>query len=154
MNTQDVEGVAAPGDWGKDPLRAPDVREGDRILFSEHGRIVENVDHRSHYFRLVQRETFQFILMVKHGGGQEEIDNYSIRKLVTPLKALDSDARYLLMYAVHSAWREGQIIGRNKTAETYRAAFIEGRLKKRKMPNRNTVKVWIEPRPYNPAAPS
>jgi len=117
------------------------------LLFSEHGRIIDNIDHRSHYFRLVKKETGDFALLVEHGGGREEILGWFLRKLIIPLNSLDSDNRYRLLYAVFQSNKEGKLDGRDRAASVYRHAFIEGRLKKRKMPRSSEVKVWIESRP-------
>ena len=48
---------------------------------------------------------------------------------------------------VHTAGHGGFKLSheRNLKVPTYRRAFAEGRLKKRKMPAQGKVKVWIEP---------
>lgn len=131
--------------WGAEEWRAPDARPTDEILYSECGRIVDNVDHRSHYFRLVKREDGSFSLIVKHGGGQEEISGWFLRKILGAMAALSPDARYLLMYSIFQANRDGKNEGRDKTVAIYRNSFVEGRLKKRKVRNSTAYKVWIEP---------
>ena len=35
--------------------------------------------------------------------------------------------------------------GAQDAARTYREAFVDGRLKKRRLPSKNATKVWIEP---------
>jgi hypothetical protein len=47
--------------------------------------------------------------------------------------------------AIYHAQADSRRAGADSTAAEYRRAFAEGRLKKRKMPARGAVKVWIEP---------
>jgi hypothetical protein len=133
--------------WGAEPERAPDVAEGETILFSECGRVLNNIDYRSHYFRLIKGEYGDVVLLVKHGGGQERIREHLLRKIVKTLELLDSDNRYMTLYAVFQAYREGKKHGEEVTAMKYREAFVSGRLKKRKVRNSSSVKVWIKARP-------
>lgn len=139
MTTETVE-----RNWGAEEWRAPDVNEGETILFSECGRILGNVDYRSHYFRLVKCEFGGFALLVKHGGGQERLEEYCIRKIVPALACLDSDNRYLTMYAVYQAYQTGHRAGYAKGTALFRDAFAAGRLKKRKIRNSSQTRVWIE----------
>lgn len=135
--------------WGVEEWRAPELKTGDTILFSECGRVLSggsnyDVDYRSHYFRLVKEEYGSIALLVKHGAGQERISEHLLRKIIPGLNALDSDNHYLLLYAVYQSHREGKKAGTDETTQRYRKAFVEGRLKKRKMPGRDAFKVWIE----------
>jgi hypothetical protein len=41
--------------------------------------------------------------------------------------------------------REAMTLGAEETAARYRRAFVEGRLKKRKLRGQDSMKVWIEP---------
>ena len=59
--------------WGAETWRQPSIKEGDTVLFSEHGRIIGNVDRRSHWFKLVKAQYGPMALLVKHGGGEEPI---------------------------------------------------------------------------------
>lgn len=132
--------------WGAEEGRAPDIEPNEIILFSECGRVLNKVCYRSHYFRIVKSEYGSISLLVKHGGGQERITEWLLSKILAALEILDSDNRYLLMYAVYQSWREGKREGVEKTSTHYRQAFVEGRLRKRKLPKLSAVKVWIEDR--------
>lgn len=128
--------------WGAEEWRAPDILPTDTLLFSECGRILDKVDYRSHYFRVVKGEYAPIALLVKHGGGQERIEDHFLRRILPSLKLLDSDNRYLLMYTVYQAFTEGRREGAKQTTAHFQLAFVEGRLKKRKC--KTTTKIWIE----------
>ena len=63
-----------------EPWRAPAVQADETLLYCEHGRILHRtgpngVDYRSHWFRIVkQTDGGKFLLLVKHGGGEERIE--------------------------------------------------------------------------------
>lgn len=138
--------------WGAEPWRAPTLGKDDVALFSEHGRVIHPkagrtaVDFRSHWLILVKNIIF-YALLVKHGGGEERIviNGFAIENgLVPTLESADSDTRYLLLYALYSTHQKATRLSAEKTASLYRKAFAEGRLKKRKQRNSETVKVWID----------
>lgn len=136
--------------WGAEEWRAPQLEEGDTLLFSECGRVVkahtyghdrDGIDYRSHYFRIVKRHGACYLL-VKHGGGQEGFRlDYRAAQFFAPL---DSTERYLLMHTFYNTHAHARRSATRETAETYQRAFAEGRLKKRKVRGTETVKVWIE----------
>jgi hypothetical protein len=141
--------------WGADPRRAPTLQEGDELLYDECGRVHEKgtwgnsancgIDYRSHYFRIVKAQYGGCWLLVKHGGGEERIQlDYNVHHVKLIFDLLCSDRRYLLMHMLHSVHREALKQGQDDTARHYQKAFIEGRLKKRKLPKQDAVKVWIE----------
>ena len=134
-------------DWGNDPRHAPklSLEEGDEILFSEHGRVLNNVCYRAFYFSLVKDQYGGHALCVSHGAGEERINGHHFRLAVAAMKNLDSDNRFRLMFALFDQHRESKRAGRNEAITTYQNAFVEGRLKKRKLPKQNRVKVWIVP---------
>lgn len=142
--------------WGAEAWRAPDLKEGDALLFDECGRIVEagtyghgsnGIDYRSHYFRIVAAQYGGCYLLVKHGGGQERIQlDYSVARARQFFEPLDSTQRYLLMHMLHSVHRKAQDEATKETATAYRAAFADGRLRKRKHRGTEGYKVWIEHR--------
>jgi hypothetical protein len=57
----------------------------------------------------------------------------------------DRGAFWLCWYLIDVA-RSAHAAGRQEAAKEYREAFVDGRLKKRKLPARDDVKVWIEPK--------
>ncbi len=140
QNTKEVN-------WGADIRRAPEVKDGETIVFSECGRSLNNVCYRSHYFRIVKPEFGPHELLVKHGGGQERFSlgyGDTVPSMISTLGKMDSDTRYLAIYLMYDIRKDA---GRHATAETaakYERAFVDGKLKKRKLPRQGRVKVWIE----------
>ena len=126
--------------------RAPTPKDDEDVIFSEHGRIINNVCHRSFWFMLVKGK-YHVALLVKHGGGQERIDLHHYHdENLRALSVLSSDDRFMVfstMLAIkHDAEREAE----DSTSARYRQAFAENRLHKRKNRGSNTVKIWIEPK--------
>jgi hypothetical protein len=140
--------------WGAEAWRAPTLQDGDVVLYSECGRIIEactyghghnGVDYRSHYFTVVKREFGGCCLLVKHGGGEERFEiDYSASRAAQFLEPFDSNARYLLMHMLYQVHRKAAQEATAKTASIYKSAFIAGTLKKRKVRGQQAVKVWIE----------
>jgi hypothetical protein len=136
--------------WEKEPWRAPTLVDGDELIFCEHGRILDaqtdrGVDCRSHWFRVVKSRLGLYLLLVKHGGGEEHIPFGYSRRTVEALHPLSSDARYWLLHEFYRMHRDSREITVRETVTRYQKAFVDGRLKKRKLPARGVVKVWIEP---------
>ena len=131
------------------PLSAPAVEERDTILFDEPGRCSPQVngkgqtDYHSYHFRMVDSGHGHYWLLVRHGGGQERFDmGYSFTRLAEVLALLpDSDARYLMLMALYSARRDGDKAGCSRTQDYWHSAASEKRIKTRKMPGRDAVKV-------------
>lgn len=118
------------GTYGIDG-RAPAVPEGGLMLYDEPGRC-GGIDSHSHHFRVVDNrgDGRHFVLLVRHGGGDESIAIGGPRGLVAAIgTAKDSDARYWLcqwfyhhrQYAIRDAvqderrkWREAAVEKRIK----------------------------------------
>lgn len=130
--------------WGAEPWRAPAIGKDDALIFSECGRVLDNVDYRSHWFVLTKCHSFYFLL-VKHGGGEERLQIGWSDRLAQALAAVDSDNRYLLMHTMHKINSSAKQYAWDNANATYKKAFAEGRLKKRKVRGQAAVKVWIEP---------
>lgn len=129
-----------------DAWRAPIVPEGSEIIFDEPGRIANNIDFSSHYFRCTRSGHYgPLVLHVKHGGGEESVKlGYGHTGTEATLAALDSDARYLMLHQLYSVARDARTAATERTSYAYKVAFAEGRLKKRKLPRQNQTKVWVE----------
>ena len=86
-------------------------------------------------------------LRVKHGAGEEQwqIDSCSAA-VVEALSKLESNDRYFILFAIMRAHQSSKQNATDITALRYKEAFVEGRLKKRKLRGQNLVKVWIEDR--------
>jgi hypothetical protein len=139
--------------YGAEPWRAPDLAEGDTLLYSECGRIIKahtyghgsnGVDYRSHYFRVVKNGSYCYLL-VKHGAGRERIQiDYSAQRAAQFFDHLDTNESYLLMHMLFSLYKQTRRDAEAATAATYKSAFISGKLKKRKARGQDSVKVWID----------
>lgn len=125
------------------PVNAPELAEGETMLFDEPGRC-GGIDSHSHHYRVVKWHS-QYLLAVRHGGGVERI---ALRLYGNGQKemlaSLDSNARYWLLNEIHSVYREAERAGQQKEGARWHKAAVEKRIKTRKMPNRDQVKVWIE----------
>jgi len=132
--------------WGDDPLRAPTLQDGDIIIIDACGRVINNVCYRSHYFRLVGVKHGGSALLVKHGGGEQRINlKWPPRQLIEGLRDMEPEAQYLALHLIHKISGDAARDAAGNTAKLYEQAFVDGRLKKRKMPRQQAVKVWIEP---------
>lgn len=131
--------------YGAQAWRQPDIAEGDTVLYSECGRIMDHTDYRSHWYMLVKPRIGFYTLLVKHGGGQERITLTYSDHIARALGQLDSDARYFMLHTLHDSYRVGESVGYENGITEYRRAFVDGRLKKRKERNSNRYKVFIEP---------
>lgn len=129
------------------PVDPPTLKERDTLLFDEPGRC-GGMDSHCHHYRLVNNCGLE--LLVRHGGGEERI-HVSLPRGFS-FDGLDSNTRYWMLNAIFHAHSNGERQGADKTAQKYRKAFVDGRLKKRKLPAQGSVKVWIEPEPYTAAA--
>jgi len=132
--------------WGAEPGRAPDIQPGDEIIFDECGRVLGSTDYRSHWFRLVKDQYGSPYMLVKHGAGQERIKVGWSKRLYSALAGMDSDSRYFMLHTLYRMRTDALREASTETAREYRAAFVEGRLRKRKLPSKGTHKVWIEAR--------
>lgn len=137
--------------WHLDPRRAPTLNDDDTLIFDEHGRILRDVDgrngtdYRSHWFRLVKPKYGFYMLLVHHGGGEERMTLGWSRRIVAALDNITSDNRYYLLHTFYKVASDARSAGVETATDRYRKAHAEGRLKKRKMPGRDSFKVWIEP---------
>jgi hypothetical protein len=124
--------------WGAELWRQPDSLEGDTVLFSECGRITNGVDFRSHWFKLVQPQYGPYALLVKHGGGVERIPlgyGYIMNATLDALTQASSDARYVMLHCLFNIHQAARRRAQEETAARYEAAFLDGRLKRRKRHN-------------------
>lgn len=140
MKTRDIRNE----DW-----RAPQVPDGEVLLFDEPGRVLDlksdggnfDVCYSAYHFRVTKRHGIA-TLRVRHGGGEESwrLGGAMDRALAE----MDSDTRFFALHAImdahHEAWKRACEYMSNQ----YRQAFVDGRLKKRKLRGQAAVKVWIE----------
>ncbi len=134
--------------WGAEAWREPSIPADAEPVFSECGRVIGNVTYRSHWFR-VTREAYQgaYRLYVKHGAGEESFSlGYSstAKTTVDALAGMGSDARYLALHLLYRVHTEARYAQRDETAKLYMTAFVEGRLKKRKVRGQGAYRVEIQ----------
>lgn len=134
--------------------RAPELRPSDVLIYDECGRCRPQVngtgstDYHSHHFRVVEVYGSAFLL-VRHGGGDERVGlGGRHRRIIELLEPMDSDRRYLMLYALYSVHREATTHARAEEAEHWRRAAAEKRIKTQKVRGRDAVKVWVEA-PHN-----
>jgi len=125
-------------EYEKEAWRQPAVADGDTVIFSEHGRITNNVDFRSHWLVLVKGQHGGYFLLVKHGGGEERISlGYDhVCNALNALGQLTEDQRYLILYCLYDAHKDAKREAVQNTTSYFHLAFLEGRLKRRKRNNR------------------
>jgi len=139
-------------DW-----RAPTVPEDETILFDEPGRVLTHrrtpdskgtpVCYSAYHYQVTKPEYGQCVLRVKHGAGEESVlIGYPGEPIIHALAALDSDARFAVLHALREQRNEGTQDGRNAVRAEYAQAFVDGRLKKRKVRGEARVRVWVEPK--------
>jgi hypothetical protein len=133
--------------WGSEAWRQPEPLPTDVVLYSECGRSLNNIDFRSHSFKLVKAQFGGYFALVRHGGGDERLSlGYSHMGIERMFSQLDSDSRYLLLHQFFDIAHNANRAATDNTAGEYRKAFVDGRLKKRKLPAQGIWKIWIEPK--------
>jgi hypothetical protein len=145
--------VFEAGNYGREAWRQPQAADDEETLFHEPGRVLPSIhddvratDCRSHCFKIVKPRHGDYTLIVRHGGGVERVNLGYSRRIVNAFRQMDSDSRFRLMWTFLDVYHAAKTEAADATAKTYREAFVEDRLKKRRLPARNATKVWIEPR--------
>jgi hypothetical protein len=124
------------------PAYPPELGEHDTLIYDEPGRC-GGLDAHCHHYRIV-KEFGSLYLLVRHGGGEERFRLHDTPNLTATLASLDTNARYWLLHAIYYSHSDGERDAQAKTAEEFRRAFVDGRLKKRKVRGQNCYKVTIE----------
>lgn len=139
--------------YGADPWREPTADPDDTVIFSEFGRVLDHTDYRSHWFVLVKAQFGGYYLLVKHGGGQERINlgylcffRKGHPRVIDAMKVMDTDDRYLMLHTFYDIHKDSRRAERAKVTHELTQAFVEGRLKKRKIKGQSAYKVRVEPR--------
>ncbi len=93
------------------------------------------------------RRDSSVLIRVNHGGGWEVWrGDYMLARALRRYGDNDRGLFLLCWYLIDTANYSKQA-GRAEAAQEYKQAFVDGRLKKRKLPARGVHKVWIEPPP-------
>jgi hypothetical protein len=122
-------------------VNPPAITADETILYDEPGRC-GGVDCHSHHFRLV-KDRYHYLLLVRHGGDDERISLSVVFKLFD-FSTLDSTARYWMFYTIYDAHKDAANNARSACASEWHKAAAEKRIRTRKQPNQDRVKVWVE----------
>lgn len=123
----------------------PSLLDDDMLIYDEPGRC-GGIDSHSYHYRVVRAKWGGLALLVRHGGGDERQRLSGGEKTIAATFAgLDSTARYWMLNAIYHAHSDGEEKGAHEVNDRWRKAAAEKRIKTRKMPGRDSVKVWIEP---------
>ena len=154
LNTDYPPHVTDPSNysWRERERTRPSVPEDETIVFDEPGRILpghdRGTDCRSHYFVMTTSFGGAPTLYVKHGAGERKYRLGWDPRIVESLRILDSDHRFRMLLTLAQLSDAGRREGYRVGAAEYRDAFIEGRLRKRKLRGREEFKIEIvQPRP-------
>lgn len=118
------------------------------------GFVREGVTYESHTFfvdfgKAGSRTGPDATLYVRHGGGWESLNvrHMTSMALKSLLDAGDTTSAFFLCWELFEQVGNAFTAGARDASERFRKAFIDGRLKKRKLRNREAAQVWIEPEP-------
>ena len=121
------------------PVDPPSLNDNDQLLRDEPGRC-GGLDSHCHHYRLVKSHA-SLLLLVRHGGGDERL--HLSGPLESVLAQLDSTDCYWALNAIYHAYSDGKRSGSENTANKWRRAAAEKRIKTRKARGSQTVRVWI-----------
>ena len=127
---------------GVRPVDAPELAEGDTLLYDEPGRCGGVNSHHLH-LRVVRERWGGFILLVRHGLGDERI------KITGSGKWLDSlrpGNRYWVLHAIFCAQNDAARNAKGEETARWSQAAAEKRIRTRRARGSSSVKVWIEPK--------
>lgn len=121
------------------PVNPPSLEDSDQLLRDEPGRC-GGLDSHSYHYRLVKSHG-SLNLLVRHGGGDERL--YLSSPIESVLAQLGSTDCYWTMNAIYHAHSTGKRSGSEKTANDWRRAAAEKRIRTRKQRGSDGVRVWI-----------
>jgi hypothetical protein len=122
------------------PINAPDMQDGDELLYDEPGRCGRGLDSHCHHFRVVKSYA-QHFLLVRHGGGDER---FRLRyTLVDLLRTLDDDSRYWVLQSIYHTIDDASRESEAKEREYWMQAAASRRIKTRKVRGSNRVNVTV-----------
>lgn len=121
----------------------PQIAEDEVLLFDEPGRC-GGVDSHAQHCRVVKGSMGRVLLIVRSGLGDRRIRLSNERAVLESLNRLDSNGRYWLLNAISRADFDARSEAAAEANSSWRKAAAEKRIKTRKMPGQNRVKVWIE----------
>lgn len=103
-----------------------------------------SVTYESHQFWITSGAFAE--LYVRHGGGVERLTGLRLiaRSIRAMAEAGMAREAFWCAWDAFALYREGRAAGAAEEREEHQRAFVEGRLRKRKMPGRDLHRVWIE----------
>lgn len=121
----------------------PELAEGDVLIYDEPGRC-GGLDSHCHHFRIVKHYNIYYLL-VQHGGGPERIQlGGDAWPGVKVFDQLNSHDRYWIIQLFYHAQKRQTSDAIEKERAVWQRAAANKRIKTRKMPKSDRVKVWIE----------
>ena len=126
---EDMKVTEQTDKWASDPRRMPTVGPLDTVIFSEHGRVINHVDYRSHWLCVFKPQFGCYVLAVKHAAGEERIElGYGMDKtIVDTLGGMDPDTRYLFLNRFLSINHDAT----NRAESKWRTAVAKGEVKRK-----------------------
>jgi hypothetical protein len=116
------------------PVRPPVLLDGEELIYDEPGRC-GGQDSHCHHFRLVKRHG-DYVVVVRHGGGEERFRIASHRPGATPLvesmERMDSNGRYWSLHLLYYSMAEAALTAQEQERMRWTAAAAEKRIKLRR----------------------
>ncbi len=111
------------------------------VIYDEPGRC-GGQDSHCHHYRVVGTG-HSSSLLVRHGGGDEEVRLSNGKAVHAALAMLDSNGRYWLLNAIYHAHNSAERAGRTLEATRWRQAAAERRIKVQKVRGQAAFRVSI-----------
>lgn len=126
------------------PVVAPELLEGDEIIFDEPGRCVSGLDSHCHHVRLVRNRASVLgglWIVCRNGGGTTRfrVDNRS--GLDAVCSYMNSDARYLFLLELWRMAYAASLAATAKESSLWMAAVAQKRTKVRRRQGRVYVEI-------------
>lgn len=121
---------------------APELADGDELLFDEPGRC-GGIDCHAYHFRLV-KNLGKLYLLVRHSASDERLDIGRVKQCLGIWQAVSPSDRFWLLQSIHSAARKCSDKARESESAKWRIAAAEKRIVTRKLRGQNLVNVSIK----------
>jgi hypothetical protein len=115
---------------GVHPVNAPELVDGEILLYDDPGRC-GGLDSHSYHYRLVRSYSSVFLL-VRHGAGDECFRLSCTNSLLDAFAVMGSTARYWMFNTIYHARSDAERQSREREAMHWRTAAAEKRLRTRK----------------------
>lgn len=125
-------------------MATPLANRDDRVWDAGHNKVTTDSYSLSIGKEKVTKKPY---ILVTHGAGSEAIaieSSYCSLPVLLELARSNERACYGLLFTIYQTASYSRRAGADEATQTYRRAFADGTLKKRKMRGSGAVKVWIE----------